>query len=241
MKLQKFVVSPPTLWHSRQLGQPAGDCRRARKFVTGGLENTEARGVCPWRGGWLVAGDVWSCLMILVLCQKKWCKFGLVSNRLCMLRKMTCGHLFFVGSGWQSFVLWWVVLPGIFVLLLRAWSQDLPGLCLLGGRRKNAGVFGVSRKWLADEDGFIARGRDCWCLLYGFMLQETLKFQASTLLTGSWNPTPQTLVRCFHEGRHEFLIEQNFLIFGVLLGDLFQASDWWHHWLVKPKATWWFR
>lgn len=68
MKLNKsfppfgiFVISTSRTRHSRQLGQPAGDCRRARKFVTGGLENTEAGGVALEGFGWLVAlvaGDV---------------------------------------------------------------------------------------------------------------------------------------------------------------------------------------
>ena len=42
-----------TIWNIKamQLGQPAGDCRRARKFVTGGLENTEEFLFCYFERG----------------------------------------------------------------------------------------------------------------------------------------------------------------------------------------------
>lgn len=188
--------------------------------------------------------------MILVLCQKKWCKFGLVSNGLCMFVRWPVGTCFLwavVGS--LSFCGKFFCQEFLFCYFERGPKTYRAFVYLEDDGFDGFGVFGVSRKWLEDEDGFIARGRDCWWLLYGFMLQETLKFQASTLITGSWNHPPQTLGWRFHEGTHEFLIEQNFLIFGIPLGDLFQALDWWHHWLVDPKkrrrseskATWCFR
>lgn len=149
---------------------------------------------------------------------------------LCMLRKMTCGHLVFVGSGWQSFVLWWVFLPGIFVLLLRAWSQDLPGLCLLGGRRKNADVFGVSRKWLADEDGFIARGRDCWWLLYRIHAARNFKISSVHTNHRKLKSHPANLSAVLSWRNTRIFDWTKLSHFRCTLGDLFQASDWWHHW-----------